>query len=79
MVPLQGVVSLQRLAAALALSGLLSGCGLGGTGAAGAAGASAETQQAAQARQTEERVRADIDAAQDQAAERRRAAEDAAR
>jgi hypothetical protein len=54
---------------------LISGCGLAGSGAAGTAGAASEAQQAAQARQTEDRVRAQIESAQQQAAEQRQKAE----
>lgn len=54
---------------------LISGCGLAGTGAAVTASGASEAQQAAQAKQTEDRVRAQIGAAQQQAAEQRQKAE----
>jgi len=56
----------------------LSGCGLAGTGAAGAAGAASEVQEAAQARQTEQHIKQQIDAANQQAEANRRAAEHSA-
>ena len=58
---------------------LLAGCGLAETGSAGVAGAESAAQQAAQAKQTEDRVTQQIDAAYQQAAEQRRAAEPDAR
>jgi hypothetical protein len=66
---------MRRVWALLTLTMALAACGVAGTGAAGAAGAAAEAQQAAQARQTEERVKQQIDAAQQQGADQRRAAE----
>jgi hypothetical protein len=59
--------------AALALS--LGGCGLAGTGVAGAAGGASKAEELKQAQQTEDRVRSQIDAANQAAAEQRRAAE----
>lgn len=67
-----------RVWALLTVFVTLAGCGLAGTGAAGASGAAAEAQQAAQAKQTEDRVKQQIDAAERQAADQRRAAETAA-
>jgi hypothetical protein len=67
-----------RVWALLTLMLTLAGCGLAGTGAAGASGAAAEAQQAAQAKQTEDRVKQQIDAAQQQASDQRHAAEAAA-
>ena len=64
-----------RLTALLALVSCLGGCGLAGSGTAATAGAASEAQQAAQATQAEARVKQQIDASYQQAAERRRAAE----
>jgi hypothetical protein len=64
-----------RTLAILTLAGLLGGCGLRATGAAGAAGGTSEVQQAAQAKRTEEQVREQINAAQDEAARQRNEAE----
>jgi hypothetical protein len=64
-----------RLTALLALVSCLGGCGLAGSGAAATAGAASEAQQAAQAKHTEARVKEQIDATYQQAAEQRRAAE----
>ena len=68
-----------RVWALLTLTMSLAGCGLAGTGAVGAAGAAAEAQPAAQLRQTQDQVKQHIDAAGQQAADQRRAAEAAAR
>lgn len=57
----------------LALS--LSACGVAETGAAAAAGGASEVEQARQAKQTEARVQQQLDAAYQQAAERRQSAE----
>jgi hypothetical protein len=54
---------------------ILGGCGVAGSGAATTAGAQSATQQGSEARRTEDRVRQQIDAAYQQAAEQRRAAE----
>ena len=64
-----------RLTALLALVSCLDGCGLAGSGTAATAGAASEAQQAAQATQAEARVKQQIDASYQQAAERRRGAE----
>ena len=53
----------------------LSGCGLAETGATAAAGAASEAQQAREARQTEQQVEQKINAAYQQDAARRKAAE----
>jgi len=61
-----------------ALAGLLlslTGCGVAETGTAGAAGAAGAAQQAAQAKATEERVRQQLDAAAQHAADARANAE----
>jgi len=60
------------------VSALIAGCGLTQTGAAAANGGTVEAQQAAGARRTEERVRAQVETANQEAAERARAAVDAA-
>ena len=53
----------------------LGGCGLAETAASGATAATSAAEQAAQAKQTEQQVRDRLDAAQQAAAEQRRAAE----
>ena len=53
----------------------LSGCGLAETAASGATGAAAEAQQASEAKNTEARVKDQVQAAQQQDADRRHAAE----
>jgi hypothetical protein len=53
----------------------LCGCGLAETAATGATGAAAEAQQASQAQQTEQKVKDEVQAAQQQDADRRHAAE----
>jgi hypothetical protein len=62
-----------RYLPALGMLLALSGCGLGpgAAGAAGAAGAQSEVQEAAQARKTEEQVRQQLQAAQEEAARQR--------
>jgi hypothetical protein len=57
------------------LSLLVSGCGVADTGATAGASAESAAQQAAQAQTAEKRVREQVDAANTQAAEQRRAAE----
>jgi hypothetical protein len=53
----------------------LAGCGLAETGASAAAGGVSKAEEARQAKETEARIQQQIDAAQAQAAEQRRAAE----
>ncbi len=53
----------------------LSGCGLAETAATGATGAAAEAEQARQAQQTEKKVQDQVQAAGQQDADRRHAAE----
>jgi hypothetical protein len=60
---------------ALATVLLLGGCGVAETGASAAAAADSAAQQAAQTKALHDNVRRQIDAAQAQAAEQRRAAE----
>jgi hypothetical protein len=69
------LVYMGRVWALTALMLALSGCGLAETGTAAATGAAAEAQQAAQAKSTEERVQQRVDAANQQAADQRAAAE----
>ncbi len=64
-----------RTWAPLALSALLTGCGMAGTGTATPAAAESAAQQAAQAPAAEARVQHQIDAAYSEAAEQRRAAD----
>jgi hypothetical protein len=66
---------MKRIIVALLLTSGLAGCGLAGTGAAAAAGGVSEVQQAQQAKQTEEQVRQQVNAIQDQAAQQRQDAE----
>jgi hypothetical protein len=54
---------------------LSAGCGLAETGAAAAAGGVSQAEQARQAKQTEAQVQKRLDAAYQQAADQRRAAE----
>ena len=54
---------------------LLAGCGLAEVGAAGATAATSKAEELRQAKQTEARVRQQIDAAYEQAAQQRKAAE----
>jgi hypothetical protein len=63
---------MHRILAVLAASALLVSCGLAATGAAGA---TSEVQEAAQAKETEARVRQQLDAAAQAAAEQRQQAE----
>jgi hypothetical protein len=67
--------TLALLAGALILSATLAGCGLAETGVAGAAAGASQAEQVRQAKQTEARVQKQLDAAAQQDAERRRAAE----
>lgn len=53
----------------------LSGCGLADTAATGAAVGASEAQQASQAQQTEQKVKDRVEAAQQQDADRRHAAD----
>ncbi|HEY4340748.1 MAG TPA: hypothetical protein VGM97_12460 [Steroidobacteraceae bacterium] len=55
---------------------LCAGCGLAGTAVATGTGAAAEVQQAQQAKQTEDRVKRELDQAQQAAAQQRDAAEE---
>ncbi|MBV8877803.1 MAG: hypothetical protein JO158_08825 [Gammaproteobacteria bacterium] len=57
------------------LVAVLTGCGVAETGAAGASAAESAAQQAAQAQSTQAEVRKQIDAAYQEDAERRRAAD----
>ena len=66
---------MKRIIVALLLAPALTGCGLAGSGAAAAAGGASEVQQAQQAKQTEEKVRQQVNAIQDQAAQQRQDAE----
>jgi len=54
---------------------LFTGCGLAGTAVATGTGAAAEVQQAQQAKQTEDRVKRELDQAQQAAAQQRNDAE----
>ena len=66
---------LARWVPVLAAIAFTSGCGLAGTAVATGAGAAAEAQQAQQAKQTEDRVKAELDQAQQAAAQQRNDAE----
>jgi hypothetical protein len=65
-----GRLSLLRLALPVAIS-LCAGCGLAGTAVATGAGAAAEVQQAQQAKATEDKVKSQLDQAQQDAAKQR--------
>ncbi len=67
--------SLLRLALPLLVASLCAGCGLAGTAVATGAGATAELEEAKQAKQTEDRVKRELDAAQQAAAQQRNDAE----
>ncbi len=64
-----------QLAIPVMVAGLLAGCGLAGTAVATGTGAAAEVQQAQQAKQTEDRVKRELDQAQQAAAQQRSDAE----
>lgn len=64
-----------RFALPLLAAGLCAGCGLAGTTVAAGTGAAAEVQQAQQAKQTEDRVKRELDQAQQSAAQQRDDAE----
>ncbi len=66
---------MNRIFISIALLSSLTGCGIAGTGAAAAAGGVSEVQEAQQAKETEEHVRQQLDAAQQQAARQRDDAE----
>lgn len=70
-----GRPSLLRLALPLLAASLCAGCGLAGTAVATGTGAAAEVQEAQQAKQTEDRVKRELDAAQQAAAQQRNDAE----
>ncbi len=61
-----------------AVAMLLTGCGLAEVGAAGATTATSAAEQAKQAKETEARVQQQVEAAMQQDAAQRKAAEDAA-
>ena len=63
------------LTATLVVGALLAGCGLAETGAAAAAGGASQAEQARQGKRTEAQVQKQLDAAYQQAADQRRAAE----
>jgi uncharacterized protein YceK len=66
---------MRRVVILLCVFTLVAGCGLAETGTAAATSSTSAAQQAAQAQQTEARVRQNIDAAYQQAAQQRAAAE----
>lgn len=59
----------------VSVAALLAGCGLAGTAVATGTGAAAEVQQAQQAKQTEDRVKRELEQAQQAAAQQRSDAE----
>lgn len=67
-----------RIVALLLVAGLMAGCGLAETAATGATAGAGAAEQAKQGRKLEEKVKADVDNMQQQAAEARDAAEAAA-
>jgi hypothetical protein len=64
-----------RLIFPLLAAALCTGCGLAGTAVATGTGAAAEVQQAQQAKQVEDRVKRELDQAQQAAAQQRDDAE----
>ncbi len=70
-----GPLRLLRLAAPILILGACAGCGLAGTAVATGAGAAAEVQEAQQAKQTEDRIKQQLDQAQQAAAQQRSDAE----
>jgi hypothetical protein len=73
------LAAMARAWALVALSLSLSGCGLAGTTTAAAGGAASEAQQAREAKHTEERLKQQVNAAFEQAADQRPDAEEAGR
>jgi hypothetical protein len=67
--------SLTSLTATIVVGATLTGCGLVDTGAATAASAASQVEQVRQAKETEARVKKQLDAAYQQAADQRHAAE----
>lgn len=67
--------TIMRLALPVIAAGLCAGCGLAGTAVATGTGAAAEAQQAQQAKATEDRVKRELDQAQQAAAQTRSDAE----
>jgi hypothetical protein len=70
--------ALTRAACTLLIAASLNACGLAETAATGAAGATSEVEQARQAQHTEQQVRENVEAAQQTAADKLRAADAAA-
>jgi hypothetical protein len=67
--------SFSLLATTIVLSATLTGCGLAETGVAGAAAGASQAEQVRQAKETEARVQKQLDAAYQQNAAQRQAAE----
>jgi hypothetical protein len=70
-----GQLALLRLVLPVVVAGLCASCGLAGTAVATGTGAAAEAQQAQQAKETEDRVKRELDQAQQAAAQTRSDAE----
>ncbi len=70
-----GPLRVLYLALPLLAASLCAGCGLAGTAVATGTGAAAEVQQAQQAKPTEDRVKRELDQAQQDAAQQRNDAE----
>jgi hypothetical protein len=70
-----GALRVLRLSLPLLAAALCAGCGLAGTAVATGTGAAAEVQQAQQAKQTEDKVKRELDQAQQDAAQQRAEAE----
>jgi hypothetical protein len=68
-------IAMIRIIFPLLAAALCAGCGLAGTAVATGTGAAAEVQQAQQAKQTEDRVKRELDQAQQAAAQQRNDAE----
>ena len=69
------LLSMSRAVTVFALATLLAGCDMAGSSATATVGADSSVRGAAGARATESRVRAQVDAAYQQAADQRQAAE----
>jgi hypothetical protein len=67
--------SFSLLATTIVLSATLTGCGLAETGVAGAAAGASQAEQVRQAKETEARVQKQLDAAYQQNAAQRQAAD----
>jgi hypothetical protein len=74
----EGAAMKTRAIVLMLVASLAAGCGLAGTATIAAGSGQSAAEQAKEGRKAEDKVRADVDAAQQQAAEARKAAEAAA-